>query len=202
MKIAAVAAPPLDPPAPARKAFATALRKKLPVSLDNPLARGAGIPNPNVSRPGSDRCLRRRGAGNLRASKAKAAEPKLSTFKAYRPCYPHVDLDTCRHMPMRWAFVGVFTARTAADALRFLRDPKHACAIRIQATILAGQRQGVNGSPFGLRKLAAPARPGRPHNAVRIAARPGRNSKRRWERALGRRSGSARPAHRPRRASW
>ena len=41
--------------------------------------------NPNVSRSGLDRCLRRHGVGNLRDLKVKTPRPKHSAFKAYEP---------------------------------------------------------------------------------------------------------------------
>lgn len=52
-----------------------ALRKTLLVSLGVQLAVERKLLNPKVSRLGLDRCLRRRGVGNLRAPEAKAAWP-------------------------------------------------------------------------------------------------------------------------------
>ena len=49
-----------------------ALRKTLLVSLDDLLAVVRDL-NPNASRSGLDRCLRRHGVGNLRDLKAKTA---------------------------------------------------------------------------------------------------------------------------------
>ena len=70
---------------PAQEAVAVALRKALLVSLDDLLAVVREFLNPNVSRSGLDRCLRRHGVGNLRDMKAKAPRPKHSAFKAYEP---------------------------------------------------------------------------------------------------------------------
>ena len=44
--------------------------------------------NPEVSRSGFDRCLRRHGVGNLRDLQAKSPRPKHKAFKAYEPGYP------------------------------------------------------------------------------------------------------------------
>ena len=63
-----------------------ALRKTLLVSLDDLLAVVREFLNPDVSRSGLDRCLRRHGVGNLRDLKAKEARPdvlpKVSPVKA------------------------------------------------------------------------------------------------------------------------
>jgi len=77
---------------PAQVAVAAALRKTLLVSLDDLLAVVREFMNPNVSRSGLDRCLRRHGVGNLRDLKGKAARPKHSGFKAYEPGYIHIDV--------------------------------------------------------------------------------------------------------------
>jgi len=70
---------------PAQEAVAVTLRKTLLVSLDDLLAVVREFLNPDVSRSGQDRCLRRHGVGNLRDLKVKAARPKHSGFKAYEP---------------------------------------------------------------------------------------------------------------------
>lgn len=54
---------------PAQEAVVVTLRKTLLVSLDDLLAVVRVIVNPNVSRSGLDRCLRRHGVGNLRLSR-------------------------------------------------------------------------------------------------------------------------------------
>ena len=77
---------------PAQEAVAVALRKTLLVSLDDLLAVVREFLNPDVSRSGLDRCLRRHGVGNLRELQAKAARPKHSGFKAYEPGYLHIDV--------------------------------------------------------------------------------------------------------------
>jgi transposase-like protein len=135
---------------PAQEAVAVALRQTLLVSLDDLLAVVREFLNPNASRSGLDRCLRRHGVGNLRDLQARAARPKHSAFKAYEPGYIHIDVkylpqmadeDRRRYLfvaidrATRWVFIRVFKAKTAANARRFLRDLERACPLRIR-TIL------------------------------------------------------------------
>ncbi len=82
---------------PAQEGVAVALRKTLLVSLDDLLAVVREFLNPNASRSGLDRCLRRHGVGNLRDLKAKVARPKHSAFRAYEPGYIHVDVKYLPH---------------------------------------------------------------------------------------------------------
>jgi len=77
---------------PAQEAVAVALRKTLLVSLDDLLAVVREFLNPDASRSGLDRCLRRHGVGNLRALTAREPRPKHAAFKAYEPGYLHVDV--------------------------------------------------------------------------------------------------------------
>ena len=77
---------------PVQEAVAVALRKALLISLDDLLAVVREFLNPNASRSGLDRCLRRHGVGNLRDMKAKVPKPKHSAFKAYEPGYMHIDV--------------------------------------------------------------------------------------------------------------
>jgi len=83
---------------PAQEAVAVALRKTLLVSLDDLLAVVREFLNPNASRSGLDRCLRRHGVGNLRDLKTKTAKPKHSAFKAYEPGYIHIDVKYLPHL--------------------------------------------------------------------------------------------------------
>ena len=96
---------------PAQEAVAVALRKTLLVSLDDLLAVVREFLNPNVSRSGLDRCLRRHGVGNLREMKAKAPKPKHSAFKAYEPGYVHIDVKYLPQMhdetKRRYLFVAI-----------------------------------------------------------------------------------------------
>ncbi len=154
---------------PAQEAVAVTLRRTLLVSLDDLLAVVREFLNPNASRSGLDRCLRRHGVGNLRDLKAKAPKPKHSAFKAYEPGYIHIDLKYLPQMAdetsrrylfvaidraTRWVFIRVFKARTAANARRFLRDLERACPICIR-TVLTDNGKEFTDRLFGLRKRAA-----------------------------------------------
>ena len=70
---------------PAQEAVAVVLRKTLLVSIDDLLAVVREFLNPEVSRSGLDRCLRRLGVSNLRELQAKDPRPKHKAFKAYEP---------------------------------------------------------------------------------------------------------------------
>ena len=151
---------------PAQEAVAVALRKTLLVSLDDLLAVMREFLNPDVSRSGLDRCLRRHGVGNLRDLKAKVARPRYSGFKAYEPGYLHIDVKYLPQMAdqtsrrylfvaidraTRWVFIRIYSTRTAANARRFLRDLVRACPIRIR-TILTDNGKEFTDRLFGLRK--------------------------------------------------
>jgi transposase InsO family protein len=142
------------------------LRKTLLVSLDDLLAVVREFLNPDVSRSGLDRCLRRHGVGNLRDLKAKAARPKHSAFKAYEPGYLHIDVKYLPQMAdqtsrrylfvaidraTRWVFIRIYSSKTAANARRFLRDLERACPLRIR-TILTDNGKEFTDRLFGLRK--------------------------------------------------
>ncbi len=154
---------------PAQEAVAVALRTTLLVSLDDLLAVVREFLNPNASRSGLDRCLRRHGVGNLRDLKAKAPKPKHSAFKAYEPGYIHIDVKYLPQMvdessrrylfvaidrATRWVFIRVFKSKTAANARRFLRDLERACPLRIR-TVLTDNGKEFTDRLFGLRRRAA-----------------------------------------------
>ena len=154
---------------PAQEAVAVALRKTLLVSLDDLLAVVREFLNPNASRSGLDRCLRRHGVGNLRDMKAKAPKPKHNAFKACEPGYVHIDVKYLPQMQdetkrrylfvaidraTRWVFIRVYNNKTAANARRFLRDLERACPIHIR-TILTDKGKEWTCRLFGLRKRPA-----------------------------------------------
>ena len=116
---------------PAQEAVAVALRKALLLPLDDLLAVVREFLNPDVSRSGLDRCLRRHGVGNLQAVKPREPKPAHGTFKAYEPGYLHIDVkylpqtadeDRRRYLfvaidrATRWVFVRIYPAQTAANA--------------------------------------------------------------------------------------
>ena len=135
---------------PAQEAVAVVLRKTPLVSIDDLLAVVREFLNPDVSRSGLDRCLRRHGVGNLRDLQAKEPRPKHKAFKAYEPGYLHVDVKYLPQMAdetsrrylfvaidraTRWVFIRIYKSKAAANARRFLRDLERACPIRIRTVL-------------------------------------------------------------------
>jgi transposase InsO family protein len=153
---------------PAQEAVAVALRRTLLLPLDDLLAVVREFLNPDVSRSGLDRCLRRHGVSNLRDLKPKTAKPAHSAFKAYEPGYLHIDVKYLPQMQdetrrrylfvaidraTRWVFVRVYPAKTAANARRFLRDLERAAPMKI-THILTDNGREFTDRLFGLRKRA------------------------------------------------
>lgn len=153
---------------PAQEAIVVILRRTLLLPLDDLLAVTREFINPKVSRSGLGRCLKRHGVGNLRDLKETAPKPKHSAFKAYEPGYIHIDVKYLPQMKgqtgrrylfvaidraTRWVFVRVFSAKSAANARRFLRDLERACPLKIR-TILTDNGKEFTDRLFGLRKRA------------------------------------------------
>jgi hypothetical protein len=68
------------------------LRTSLLLPLDDLLAVVREFLNPNASRSGLDRCLRRHGVSNLRDLREKAPKPTHKAFKTYEPGFLHIDV--------------------------------------------------------------------------------------------------------------
>ncbi len=162
------------------------LRRTLLVSIDDLLAVVREFLNPDASRSGPDRCLRRHGVGNLRDLQAKDPRSKHKAFKACEPGCLHFDV---RYLPQmaegeadqktvrgtvfppnarrtlfvaidratRWVFISLFKAKTAANARRFLRDLERTCPMRIR-TVLTDNGKEFTDRLFGLRKREATGR--------------------------------------------
>jgi len=154
---------------PAQEAVAVSLRKTLLLPLDDLLSVVREFLNPNVSRSGLDRCLRRHGVGNLRELKPKAPRPAHKPFKAYEPGYLHIDVKYLPQMAeeerrrylfvaidraTRWVFVRIYPAKTAANARRFLRDLERAAPMKI-TRVLTDNGKEFTDRLFGLRRRAA-----------------------------------------------
>jgi transposase InsO family protein len=153
---------------PAQEAVAVALRTSLLLPLDDLLVVVREFLNPNVSRSGLDRCLRRHGASRLQDLKPKAPKPTHKPFKAYEPGYLHVDVKYLPQMAdeerrrylfvaidraTRWVFVRIYPAKTAANARRFLRDLERAAPMKITRVLTD------NGKEFTDRLFGARRRP-------------------------------------------
>jgi transposase InsO family protein len=154
---------------PAQEAVAVELRRTLLLPLDDLLAVVREFLNPNVSRSGLDRCLRRHGVSRLQDLKSKAPRPAHKPFKAYAPGYVHIDVKYLPQMAdeerrrylfvaidraTRWAFVRIYKAKTAANARRFLRDLARAAPMRI-TRVLTDNGKEFTDRLFGLRRRAA-----------------------------------------------
>ena len=68
---------------PAQEVVVVELRRMLLLPLDDLLAITREFLNPDVSRSGLDRCLRRHGVGNLNALKQTGPKIAHKSFKAY-----------------------------------------------------------------------------------------------------------------------
>ncbi len=140
------------------------LRKTLLVSLDDLLAVVREFLNPDVSRSGLDRCLRRHGVGNLRDLQAKDPRPKHKAFKAYEPGYLVVDVKYLPQMAAdssrqslfvaidratRWVVIRIFKSKIAANAYHFLRNLIAAVPYKLHIVltdnVLARERNAVLG---------------------------------------------------------
>ena len=100
-----------------QEAIAVELRCLTLLPLDDLVAVVREFINPNVSRSGLDRCLRRHGVGNLRDLQAKAravageVQSPIKTFKDYEPGFLHMDIKYLPQMPdeneRRYLFVAI-----------------------------------------------------------------------------------------------
>jgi hypothetical protein len=91
-----------------QEAVVVELRRMLLLPLDDLLAVAREFLNPDVSRSGLDRCLRRHGVSNLNALRPKTPAEPHKAFKTYEPGFLHVDvkylphlLGECSHSPAR-----------------------------------------------------------------------------------------------------
>jgi transposase InsO family protein len=123
------------------------LWQMLLLPLDDLLAITREFLNPDVSRSGLPRCLRRHDVGKLNALKPKEATATSKEFRVYEPGFLHVDVKYLPQMPdetgrrylfvaidraRRWVFVRVMLTKTATNARRFLTELARACPIKIR----------------------------------------------------------------------
>ncbi len=86
---------------PAQELVVIELRTTLLLPLDDLLAVTREFLNPDVSRSGLDRCLRRHGVSNLQAliPQPEDDDQPKKTFKDYEPGFVHVDVKYLPQMP-------------------------------------------------------------------------------------------------------
>src|SRR3982751_114716 len=98
---------------PAQELLAVELRRTLLLPLDDLLAVIREFINPQASRSGLDRCLRRHGVSDLKSIQPQLegqAKP-VKTFKDYEPGFLHIDIKYLPQMPdetqRRYLFVAI-----------------------------------------------------------------------------------------------
>jgi len=122
---------------PGQEAVVVELRRTLLLPLDDLLVVVREFINPQVSRSGLDRCLRRHGVAQLRKLQVlpEGEQPSAKTFKDYEPGFVHVDIKYLPQMPdeadrrylfvaidraTRWVFVHIYADQTEVSSCDFL----------------------------------------------------------------------------------
>ena len=155
----------------AQEAVVVELRKMLLLPLDDLLVIAREFINPDVSRSGLDRCLRRHDVASLSKLQAQLepdAPASRKTFKDYEPGFVHVDIKYLPQMPdetqrrylfvaidraTRWVFVRTYRDQSETSAVDFLRRLKRAAPMRITKVLTD------NGSQFTDRFTSKDKRP-------------------------------------------
>jgi len=144
---------------PAQELLAVELRRTLLLPLDDLLVVIREFINPDVSRSGLDRCLRRHGVSDLKSLQPllEGTAKPLKTFKDYEPGFLHIDIKYLPQMPdetqrrylfvaidraTRWVFMRTYRDQSERSSTDFLRRLKQAAPMKIK-TILTD-----NGSQF------------------------------------------------------
>ena len=143
----------------AQEMLVVELRRTLLLPLDDLLVVTREFINPDVSRSGLDRCLRRHGVSDLKSlqPQIEGQTKPLKTFKDYEPGFLHIDIKYLPQMPdethrrylfvaidraTRWVFMRSYRDQTDKSSTDFLRRLKQAAPMKIK-TILTD-----NGSQF------------------------------------------------------
>ena len=139
--------------------LAVELRRTLLLPLDDLLAVIREFINPDVSRSGLDRCLRRHGVSDLKSLQPEIegqAKP-VKTFKDYEPGFLHIDIKYLPQMPdetqrrylfvaidraTRWVYMRSYRDQTEKSSADFVRRLTRVAPMKIK-TILTD-----NGSQF------------------------------------------------------
>ena len=144
---------------PAQELLAVELRRTLLLPLDDLLVVIREFINPDVSRSGLDRCMRRHGVSDLKSllPELEGQAKPLKTFKDYEPGFLHIDIKYLPQMPdetqwrylfvaidraTRWVFMRTYRDQSERSSTDFLRRLKRAAPMKIK-TILTD-----NGSQF------------------------------------------------------
>ena len=144
---------------PGQEMLVVELRRTLLLPLDDLLAVTREFINPDVSRSGLDRCLRRHEVADLKSLQPEqdGQVKPLKTFKDYEPGYLHIDIKYLPQMPdenrrrylyvaidraTRWVYMRIYRDQTEKSSVDFLRRLKRSAPMKIR-TILTD-----NGSQF------------------------------------------------------
>jgi transposase InsO family protein len=144
---------------PIQEVLAVELRRTLLLPLDDLLAVIHEFINPDASRSGLDRCLRRHGVSDLKRLQPQIQGPAkpVKTFKDYEPGFVHIDIKYLPQMPdetqrrylfvaidraTRWVFLRTYRDQSDSSSTDFLRRLARAAPMRIK-TVLTD-----NGSQF------------------------------------------------------
>ena len=137
---------------PAQELVVIELRTTLLLPLDDLLAVTREFLNPDVSRSGLDRGLRRHGVSNLQALTPQPEDddqPK-KTFKDYEPGFVHVDIKYLPRMPdetahrylfvaidraSRWVYLEILGEKTAKNAAEFLQRLVDKAPFKVQKVL-------------------------------------------------------------------
>ena len=144
---------------PAQELLAVELRRTLLLPLDDLLVVIREFINPDVSRSGLDRCLRRHGVSDLQSLQLPLGGPAkpLKTFKDYEPGFLHIDIKYLPQMPdetrrrylfvaidraTRWVFMRTYRDQSERSSTDFLRRLKQAAPMKLKIILTD------NGSQF------------------------------------------------------
>jgi len=131
------------------EAIVVSLRETLYLPLDDLLYVTKTYINPDVSRSGLARCLKRHGVSKLKdvlpQGESESAQP-TKTFKDYEPGYLHIDIKYLPQMPdedsrrylfvaidraTRWVFLAVYDNMTETSSVDFLKRVSAAAPMKI-----------------------------------------------------------------------
>ena len=170
---------------PAQELVVIELRTTLLLPLDDLLAVTREFLNPDVSRSGLDRCLRRHAVSHLQAliPQPEDDEQSKKTFKDDEPGFIHADIKYLPHMPdetahrylfvaidraSRWVYLEILGEKTAKNAAEFLQRLVDTAPFKVQQVLTD------NGEEFTDRFCTAGERdPTERHRCDRICAHHG-----------------------------
>ena len=156
---------------PAQEVVVIELRQTLLLPLDDLLVITREFINPQVSRSGLDRCLRRHGVPSLRVLQAEQKRLEQSpkkTFKDYQPGYLHIDVKYLPQMAdepnrrylfvaidraTRWVYLEIRAHKSAKAAQQFLEHTVAKAPFKIKTLLTDNGKEFTDRfTPTGERK--------------------------------------------------